>query len=187
MSVLAISAMEPDLRKAEGNLADALKYGDISAVQAALDKGANPNKFNALVGYRGQSPIAFVWQNAPYNKKYELIELLIAKGADRSELDYLLAKPVAQADVEQVRWFLEHGAQDKDGTLLALAKERREEFRDAGDDEEANKFSEVIALLERKSVASKLIPKAKPKPATRPTNTTPVKRIPRKPASAQPE
>jgi outer membrane protein assembly factor BamB len=112
-TALAATAADP---KTEGREAlwAAVRAGDVTAVTAALDKGADVNA-------RNEYGITALWIAASKGKG-EVIELLLARGADPSARDEIWYQtPLSQSlgKVENVKALLKAGAKDVDAALVA--------------------------------------------------------------------
>src|ERR1700733_6335458 len=114
---LAIAA-DPRIEKRDALWA-AVRKGDVKAVQAAIDKGADVNAKNEI-------GVSSLWI-ATSKGKFEVIELLVKRGADVNVRDGIwyqtplsMSAPVKKIEAAQL--LIKAGAKDVDGALsLAVA------------------------------------------------------------------
>lgn len=109
---LSASAADPK-KEAREALWSAVRAGDVKAIAAVLDKGADVNAPN-------EYGITALWIAASKGK-IEVIELLLARGADPNARDaiwYLTPLSQSLEKVETVRPILKAGAKDVDSALL---------------------------------------------------------------------
>ena len=114
--VACATAADPKTEAREALWA-AVRAGDVKAIAAALDKGAEVNAAN-------EYGVTAIWIAASKGKT-EVIELLLAKGADPTARDgiwYLTPLSQSLDKLENVKALLKAGAKDVDAALIASAR-----------------------------------------------------------------
>jgi outer membrane protein assembly factor BamB len=119
----------PALAKARDDKRDALwaavRAGDVKAVAAALDSGADVNAKNEM-------GVSALWIAAGKDK-LDVIELLVRRGADVNARDGIwyqtpLSSAVAGKHLATAKLLLKAGAKDGDAALFAAARQGNEEM-----------------------------------------------------------
>lgn len=114
--VLAATAAAADPKR--DALWAAVRAGDVAAVRAAVEKGADVNA-------RNEYGVTALWI-ATSKDKLDVIEFLVSKGADVNARDDIwyqtaLSQAVGEGHVEIVRFLVKSGAKDVDAAVLAAA------------------------------------------------------------------
>ncbi|CAN5151542.1 hypothetical protein BH09DEP1_BH09DEP1_4150 [soil metagenome] len=162
--------------KVEADFIAAITSGNIPAITAQLDKGMSPNLPFNLMGYRGYTPLsialmkqvpAIEYRNNTVQMKgirpnaanqYEVIKLLVTRGADQKALQDLLQFEIGQGNSQQALNIVNTGIADKDGRLLAAIKAQEA------------KESSVAKKIEWAAIRAKL----EKTPGAQPATTLPV-------------
>lgn len=133
----------------EVDFISAITSGNIAAITAQLDKGKSANHQFALMGYRGYTPLTIALMEKvpvleyPKDKfgnvtvqlrgqkpnaanQFQVIQLLVARGANKAELNLLAQDAIAKSDATKALNLVNAGASDKkllDTLNPQLAKE----------------------------------------------------------------
>ncbi len=116
--VLAITAAAVTADAKRDALWAAVRAGDVQAVRAAIENGADVNA-------RNEYGVSALWIAAS-KAKPEVVECLVAKGADVNTRDDIwyqtpLSSAVGAAQPETVRLLIKAGARDVDAAVIAAA------------------------------------------------------------------
>lgn len=134
LSLILVSGSVFALTPAEQQEVDfiaAITSGNIPAIRAQLDKGKSANHQFALMGYRGYTPLSIaLMEKVPvyeYRKdtiqmkgqkpnaanQFQVIELLVSRGANKDELNILAKDAIAKGDTTKALNLVNAGASDK--------------------------------------------------------------------------
>lgn len=145
-SLHAMTPSDPQ-GKEEADFIAAIAKGDIPAVGMQLAKGRNLNQPFRLQGFQNTTPLQLVLRDhiptfdypsgkpelksvTPNSaKKYEIAELFLSRGANKTDLDNLLQLAVASGNAKTALWLLHKGVIDRTGNLLRLAQDHEKNER----------------------------------------------------------
>ena len=113
--------------KSEMAFITALTNGDIAGVTRLLNAGADVHHFRTVHGYLQSTPVNEVWNgNLPFETKTRIINLLLGKGLQSSELNEFLSPTVVddnEHSVQVIAWLVSQHAKDIDHRALEYARE----------------------------------------------------------------
>lgn len=140
-------SMQPEndfwMRLRQVFLRTAIQKGNVEQVRAALKNGASAT-FRTTEG----TPLEFAYRaDIPEAKKEAILDVLLQKGALKSDLNQFLYTEAAVGNFNKVDWLVKHGAYDSGGIGLEKA---RKKIADESNTEKKQNYSRIIELLEQK-------------------------------------
>lgn len=129
----------------ELELYNAIQNADLAAVKKAVESGSRLHKFNYLKGKVGFTPLQYAYGKD--EKRKQIMEYLIQKGADISWLNEMILVEAVDADLDMVRWLLAHGARDQNN---AARNEIQQLINETNDQAKKQIYQQIIELLKNK-------------------------------------
>lgn len=149
LSINGIYSMTPSdpQGKEEADFIAAIAKGDIPTVGMQLAKGKDLNQPFRLQGFENTKPLQLVLRDSipvfdyksgkpqlksvipNSEKKYEIADLFLMRGANKADLDNLLQLAVASGNAKTALWLLHKGVIDRTGNLLRLAQDHEKNER----------------------------------------------------------